>query len=217
MPRGLLVLVVAAGVAAAAASAADPLLPRERHTKADMAKARAAMLVARDLGAGWKGQRSNEPERPLRCKNFKVDEHDLIETGEAESPGFARGVQIVGTSASVYQTTAMTTTSWRRAIRAGLPACLAEDAERHLSEPNFVVKRKSAARVAFPKVTSSTAAYHLQLTVTDETGSPLPLHLDYVVLRQGRTVVSLQAIAFLAPFPKAELRRLAGVVGRRMA
>lgn len=215
MPRALVVFVLA-GIAAASAAAADPLLPRERHTKADLAKARVAMLVARDLGAGWKGERSNEPERPLRCKTFRVDEHDLVETGEAESPGFARGVQIVGTSASVYETTAMTTTLWRRAIRPGLAACLAEDAVRHLSEPNFVVKRKSAARVAFPNVASSTAAYHLVLTVTDETGSALPLHLDYVLLRTDRTVVNLQAIAFLAPFPKAELRRLAGLVGRRM-
>jgi hypothetical protein len=213
VPRVALVVLLAGLLAGSALAAqGDPV---ERHTAADMARARAVVLRAADLGAAWKQQKPTGGDRQLQCTGFRVDESDLVETGEADSQVFSLATVVVSSSASVYRTAAMAATSWRRAVRPGLAACLAQDAEHSLSAPNLKLTRRSAARVPYANVATQTAAYHLVFDATDGT-TVVPLHADVVYIRGGRTLTGVVAVSFVSRFPAATLRRLAVLTGRRM-
>ena len=211
----LLVPVFAAGLLlAGTALAGDPLFPQKQHTPADMAKARGIVLKTADLKGKWKSQPPG-PDEALRCKDFKIDEHDLVETGDADSRVFTRETNVVYSSASLYRTTAMAATSWRRAVRPGLPRCLGELAARALEDPGITAKVRSAAALAFPRVSPSTVRYRLAFTLTGSSGS-LPLYGDIVYMRNGRVIAGLFTLSFASPYPAADLTRLATLTARRM-
>ena len=213
MLRVALVLLLAGFLAGTALAAqGDPI---ERHTAADMARARAVVLRPADLGSGWQGQKPSGGDEQLHCRAFRIDESDLVETGDANSQVFTLATFVVSSSASVYRTPAMAAASWRRAVRPGLAACLAEDAERTLSAPNLRLTRRSAARIAYGNVATQTAAYHLVFSATDGT-NVVPLHADVVYIRGGRTLAGIVTVSFVKPFPASVLRRLAVLTGRRM-
>ena len=194
----------------------DPLLPKKRHTGKDMARARSAALRTSDLGgSGWKADFSSSPDTPVRCKTFKVDEHDLVETGEAES-SFERGVYTVGSEVDLYQTSAMVATSWRRAVRPGFAECQGELAARALADPSYTVRVKSASQIPYPKLAPGTAAYHLVITL-ESAGIVISMYGDSVYLRDGRALAGVFAIGVDKPFAKAELLRLATLTARRMS
>jgi hypothetical protein len=212
--RLLLPVVAAALLLAGAALAGDPLFPQKRHTPVDMAKARAIVLRASDLTGAWRSEAPG-PDEPVRCKGFQIDEHDLVETGDADSRVFRRETLVVFSSASLYGTTAMAASSWKRAVRPGLSGCLAELAERDLSDPGITVRTKSAVRLAFPRLAPATVRYRIVFTLTGSAGA-LPLYSDIVYMRNARVIAGVFALSFLSPFPSAELKRLATLTARRM-
>jgi hypothetical protein len=209
------VLLVAGLLLAGGALAAEGD-PVERHTKADMAKARSIVLAPADLGAGWKREPAGGDDSSLQCKNFRIDESDLVETGEADSPVFTRAPVIISSSASLYRTAAMSATSWRRAIRPGLAACLAEDAQKSVSEPGFTLRRRSAGKIPYqPLPGAKTAAYHLVFSASDGQ-TTVPVHFDAVFLQRGRAIAGVFLASFGARFPAAPLRELAALTAGRM-
>jgi hypothetical protein len=216
MRRALLAL-VSVGLLAGSALAAegDPL---ERHTAADMAKARSVMLRRADFGRGWTSERVTNPDESLQCTRFRIDESGLVETGEADSPVFSRELAGANSTASVYRTARMAAASWSRGIRPGLAACLAEDAERTLSQPRFRLKTVAARRVPYARLAPSTAAYRIVFAATDgQPGSTsVPFVVDVVFLRDARILAGVSTISVGRPFPPGELRRLASAVARRM-
>ena len=206
---------VAAAVAAGGAFAGDPLSPQKRHTAADMAKARSIVLHAADLGPGWKSEPPG-PDSPIRCKNFQIDEHDLVETGDADSRIFERQTFALWSGASLYRTAAMAGASWQRAIRPGLPACLAELARKQLTEPGLTVQTASAGKVAFARLAPSTVAYRFVFVVKGQAGS-LNLYSDAVFMRNGRVLAGVLTFSAASPFPADVLRKLAALTAKRMA
>lgn len=217
MRSGLLALVAVGLLAAPAASAADGD-PIERHTAADTARARSVVLRGGDLRGAWTSVRVSAPDQRLRCNGFRIDETGLVETGEADSPVFSREGVAVTSSASLYGTARMAATSWNRAIRPGLPGCLAQDGARSLSRPDFRLRVVSARKVPYARVAPSTAAYRIVYAATDGRPgtAPVPFVADYVFLRDGRTLAAVTTISLLRAFPAAELKRLVTIVSRRM-
>src|SRR5262245_61613030 len=217
MRPGLLALVAVGLLAAPAATAADGD-PTERHTAADMARARAIVLRSGDLNGTWTSARVSTPDQRLQCPGFRIDETGLVETGEADSPVFSRAILGLTSSASLYGSARMAATSWARAIRPGLPGCLAQDGARSLSRPDFRLRVVSARRVPYARVAPNTAAYRIVYAATDGRPgtTPVPFVTDYVFLRNGRTLAAVTTIALVRPFPAAELKRLVTIVARRM-
>ena len=202
----LLAATVLAGAALAATG--DPI---ERHTAADMARAKAASLRAADLGAGWKAVRVT-PEDD--CTAFRPDESDLVETGSAERV-FEAGTGRVGSATVVFRTEAQARTSWRRVVKPGLLRCALEGMRKTLPAGTRVsVIRLGARPVA--RLAPRTASLGLIARVQGLGVGTVDVHLDAIAVGRSRTNVLLLAANIGAPIPGSFERSLATVLARRI-
>jgi hypothetical protein len=201
-------------VAATAALAANGD-PQRKHTKADMAKARAALLRATDFGSGWQATPStSSPGNNLRCTGFEREESDLVETGRAVSPDFEKGFRYVSSFAAVYKTAAQAQTSWNRLVRPGLLDCLASLFKSGSgSGVTLTVVAKRA--IPFPKLAPRTAAFRISFSASGQ-GSALKGAIDLILLGKDRIDAALLDLAFGQP-PLADERRLAGLIAKRLS
>jgi hypothetical protein len=206
----LVVAVTVAGVVAAGASGAtgDPI---ERHTAADMAKARAILITRSDLGAGWARDPSPSPDED--CKAFSPDESSLVETGEADAL-FERATSAVGSDVVIYRTEAMARHSWTIGAKLPLVDCFVEGLRTELP-PNVRLTVLRRAKVRFEQVAPRTAAFYLAVRTTGPNGS-FVIHLDVVALGRGRAIAALATIGLDSRAPVTERLRLARLIARRM-
>jgi hypothetical protein len=209
----LLVLAVLAAAASALAAKGDP---QERHTAADMARARSVLITRADLGRGWSARPQAESDGDIECSSMTFDESHLVETGAADSPWFSNG-PLVGLSqgVSVYRTVAEAGASWRMAVRPQFPACVREAFDgKTISGVRLDVVRVS--RVAFPSVAPRTAAYRLVATMT-VAGRKLHARMDWILLGRGRTLTVLFFSGIEQQVPASFERATAGLVAKRLA
>jgi hypothetical protein len=194
-------------VQAALAADTQPI----RFNASDQAAAKAVMLKAADLGAGWKGGATKPDLTPDDVCPIKRS--DLVLTGAAKS-AFTTPGAMVSSESNVLQSAAMVATEWRRSSgNAAYMAC-ARNEYLTADEPN--VKVISFKQIAFPKLTQYGARYRL---VGDfgKPGSSTRLIADMILLGQGRTEILLTVWSPYADRATADLaeRRLAKIlVGR---
>jgi hypothetical protein len=202
----LVAAVLSAGTALAAAG--DPI---ERHTRADMAKARAAMLRLSDLGSGWKAVAvQDEPD----CRSFRPDESDLVETGEATRLFEAAGSR-VGSSAVVYRTRAQALASWRRTVKAAELNCALEGLRSSLPAGARATTVR-LGRLAFPRLAPRTAAFRMVTRISGLPQGTVVLYTDAVILGRGRTIAALLTGNPGSAVPARAERNLAAIVALRM-
>jgi len=203
------VLALSLGVGTAGAEHGDP---RKQISRADQARARSMLLQRADLTAGFKATRSSSNEPHLYCK--ALDESDLTVTGDAESPDFERGVVFISSAASVYRSTADANASWQRGTSAAGERCSRDLLRREFAKDG--IKLVSMRRVAFPRVSSQTAAYRIVLS-TEVQGTAVPVVLDLVVLMHSRAQVALFFGSGFVAVPRADEVRLARLTAKRLA
>jgi hypothetical protein len=183
--------VAAAVVALAAATAALADDPTVRINAADQAKARASLLRASDLGAGWTGgPRKPDPLKAPSCPGFDPKESDLVITGHADATYKKQGVE-VDSDVQVMQNAAAVRTDFSRTVRPPLAACLGHIFAQAAGAGAKVV---SAKRVAFPRIGAVSAAFRVTTDVTSGSQT-VRLLVDFVFVGQGRTEYSLSVIA----------------------
>src|SRR5437870_1560619 len=109
-------------VSSANAGAGDA---RRVHTQAGMARASAALLRPPDLGAGWVSEPSPDPGHITSAcvGRLQPSEADLVEVGGA-SAYFAKGVDVVMQTVSVFGTSAQAGAAWLRTIAASPAECM---------------------------------------------------------------------------------------------
>jgi hypothetical protein len=212
---GRLAAVALVALACAGVALASGGEPRKQHTAADVAKARAAVLKAADLGAGWRSKPAGSDSGTPRCKGFRPDESDLIETGSADSPEFDKGVRYVSSSAAVYKTAAQAQASWDRVVKPGLLDCLGSIFDKGATGSNVTVKTVGKRALAFPKLAPRSAAYRLNFTAKTQ-GLTLRGAVDLILLGKGRMDAVMISVSFGTP-PIAEERRLAGLIAGRFS
>jgi hypothetical protein len=166
-----------------AALAADKL--PTRFNAADQAAAKAVTLKAADLGPGWKGGAKKPDLTNDDTCATKVS--DLLITGAASSKFDGPGVSVT-TESEVLQSPAMVAADWRRSVgNAGAMACVGREL---MKTKEAGVRFVSFKKLAFPKLTQYAARYR---TVVDyvKPGSSMRVSIDFVILGQGRTEISL--------------------------
>ena len=122
---GVAAVVAAVLVPAALAGGGEP---QKRLTKADQAKARAIGLHRSDFPAGWVGKpNTNTSQDTPRCSTYNPDQSDLVETGDVDSPDFARADgSFASSSVGIFKTTKMAKTGYARVARPQLASCFGE-------------------------------------------------------------------------------------------
>ncbi len=143
------------------------------------------LLKLADLGPGFTASPQSAADADDYCK--ALDESDLTVTGEAESPAFRRAVVSVSSAASVYESTADASASWRRSSVGRRRECAREILRREFAKQGVTLV--SFRRIPFPNVAERTAAYRLRLSAEMQ-GTTVPLVLDLVALRRARAQVS---------------------------
>ena len=186
-PRIAATAAVAALVAVQAALAEAP---KSQFTATDQAAARAVVLKASDLGAGWTGSvKKGKVDSPEPCPGWNPKQADLVITGVAESEFSAQGAYL-HSSAQVYKSIRMAALDWQRTVVEIPMRCLTKEFTAGAGKDVRVV---SVRRVSFPKLAKYTARVRV---VADFNGdSNARVVVDAVVLGRGRTLATFGLIA----------------------
>ena len=188
--RSLCFAATAALVLVAAVQAALREAPRTSFNAADQAAARAAVLKASDLGAGWTGRvKTGTVHAPTPCAGWNPKQADLVITGAAESEFSTQGAY-VHSSVQIYKTRRMVALDWRRTV-VGMPM---RCASKQLTDgAGAQMKVVSVRRVPFPKLATYTA--RLRAVVEYDGDAAARMIVDVVAVGRGRTGVSFGLIA----------------------
>lgn len=205
-------LVVAlASLVFTASALADHLEPEKRIRAADQARAKAMLVRASDLPAGYAVERTSGLDPHVTCG--VLDESDLVLTGEAMSPIRARDYRLVGSSAAVYRSAADSRSAWLRSTSRAARACTRRAFEDEFARQGESV-RASVRPLALPAV--GVDRYGQRVEIFGASASTPLVTLDLVLLRHGRAHAALLfAGVVVAPERALELR-LSRVTARRM-
>jgi hypothetical protein len=171
---------------AAATAAADA--PTVRITKADQAKAEAALLQQSDFGVGWTGgKRTPSKLTAPKCPGFDPKESDLTVTGHAEARfTYARGSVVFDQDNQVLKSSDAVATDFARVIGPKLSDCLAYE----LKSSDKSVVSAGVRTLAFPKLGDVSAAYRATVVVRIG-GHKVTFIRDYIFIGIGRLEYSL--------------------------
>ena len=217
MLRTVAFVFLAAAVFVGAALAGDP---QQKHTAADMAKARSIGFARSDFPAGW----TSKPSTPTSgadsstCKDFDPDQSDLVETGKADSAEFTApdGVSQVASSVGIFRTLAQAKTSWSRVVRPAMLQCFS-DLIAQISPKDSTVAVLAKGTLAFPKVAPRTTAYRLVVSVTPKGATTsVNLYFDLILLGAGRVNVATIMFSLTKPYLPAFEQKLAGSIAHRL-
>ncbi len=212
--RRVTLIVVLAGIVVPVALAAKGD-PQQRHTKADMALARAAAVHASDLGAGWKGEAStNTNQSRPRCASYNPDQSDLVETGKYDSPDFSRpDGTFVSSTTGVFRTAAMARTGYARVAVPALPRCFGQLFAQQIQKPNSITILRTG-EIPFARIGDRSNAY--RLTAAVKVGkTTVPVAIDMVLFDRGRTDVAMIFFSTPKAFPASFEQALAARVASR--
>ena len=185
-------LVAAALVSLLCATAALADAPAVKISKADQAKAVAALLRRSDLGAGWIGGAvAPSPLTPPNCPGFNPKESDLTVTGHADARfTFASGVLELDQDVQVLATSADVEKDFHRTISPQLGDCLAYQ----LAQAAETSPGRDGDEIPFPATGSVSAVYHARVTVRSGKAEGTLLS-DYVFFGEGRVEYEFTIIA----------------------
>ena len=208
----VVLLCVVVALAAAGAATADHLDPQQRIGAADQKRAATTVLRKTDLPAGYRPERTSDLEPHLTCS--VLDESDLVLSGRAKSPFWARDYQVVGSSAAVYASASDARVSWRRATSDAGLKCLRDEFQKAFAQQGETV-RISTRGIALPKLAVVAKAYRLEFSGADPARPPL-FYIDFVLLSHGRGLAGLLFAGVVTPPARATEIALSRVVAQRM-
>jgi hypothetical protein len=217
MLRQVTFAALAAALLAGAALAGDP---RQQHTPADMARAKAIGFMRSDFPAGW----TAKPIKPgdgasTTCKSFNPDESDLVETGRVDSPEFTApdGFSQVFSAVGIFQTAGQASSSWNRLVRPGWLDCFSQLITKS-APAGSTITVLSKSKLAFLKVAPRMVAYRLVIGVAPEgAATSVKLYLDRVLFGAGRANVSTIMFSLEKPYSAAFEQKLVRAIVRRLA
>jgi hypothetical protein len=209
-------LAIGAGMCVGAALAANGQ-PHKKLTPEGQAKAQAVVIQRSDLlGAGWKGVRNASPaSNPPNCRTYTWNLSDLTEKGRAVGLDFSHGDALsLSSSAGVFVSEPQARSAYTRFTKPSLVACLGELLERALGPKARVTVDTGAQRV-LPVTPAQAIDSHVEVTIK-QNGQTTRAAMDVVFLHRGLVDAELFAYSVGAPFPAAEVRRLARAMAARM-
>jgi hypothetical protein len=180
-----------AGASFVFASAALADKPTVRITKADQARAVAALLHRADFGTGWSGGpiKTRSLTAP-DCPGFDPKESDLVVTGHADARYvFQKGDVELDQDVQVLASAQAVKTDFARTISPKLGRCLA----LQLKKLPHVVST-SVSRLSFPQTGTVSAAYRATISVRDGKTKG-QLVSDYVFFGAGRLEYEFTVVA----------------------
>ncbi len=215
----LVLFVVLAVPALALAADTDP---KERFTKADLAKARSIVLKKTDFVAGWKKVASTDDDSDFTCPGFNPDGSDLTLSGEAEADfEHADGLPAIFSFAEIYASKRDALASWARTVKPALVRCIAHAFREGAGESGGKVTIAKQGTIAFPKVAPRTAAFRVVARMTVERPGQDPVTVPFTIhllaLGHGRGDAGIMAMGVGNGIALSDLRAFAKLTAGRLA
>jgi hypothetical protein len=207
-----LLLAVAGALVVAGAATADHLDPQEQVRAADQKRAAAMLLRKADLPQGYEPERTSDLEPHLTCR--ALDESDLVLTGRAKSPYWAREYQIVGSSSVVYRTARDSDAALRRSTSTVGRKCVRDEFRKAFARQGETM-RIAVRELALPKLADTAKAFRLAISGADP-AQPQLLFIDVVLLSHGRAQVGLLFAGVVTPPARAIETALSRLIAQRV-
>jgi hypothetical protein len=189
------VVVAACALVVASAAAADSTDPRVRLTKADQAKASAAVLRFSDLGPAWSGgaTKPTSLKAPI-CPGNQPNDSDLTITGHAESllSLQSAGLQ-VDSDAEIFKTRAQVAKLVHRTMGGAVLGCLKYNLLKSIGNGGTVGATR-ARTVA--KAGDRSVLYRVEVAVkAPGSKQAVKVFSDYLFVSAGRTQFFVNLVA----------------------
>ena len=183
----------------AAASARDPRAEKLQLNARDNRAARASLVTAADLAAGWQRIKSSGDDTVPSCPGYRPDFSKYTITGKAEAEYKSSAGALVTSSTEVYANHAQAIADYRLGAKPQVASCLAQTFEKQpTGDPTVTVKAVSAKQVAAPRLGERSARYKIVLRFTGPAGS-VPAYLDAIVFQKGRSIALLMTLGVSRP------------------
>jgi hypothetical protein len=197
----LLATLVAAGALAATAAAAGPAL---HLTSAGEATAKASLLTAKIMGAGWTESAPVNGGLELSCAGYDPSTRGIVEIGRAEQPELRGGTTgpIISQVTAVYATPGQASTLWRRAVTPRLVVC-AREALQGVTARGIRTRVLSQGTLSVPKAPPSTAGYRVVADLISKTQT-LKTYFDVILVKRGKAVSEITVATFVRPVTPAD-------------
>jgi hypothetical protein len=206
-----LIAVFAVAALAGATTAAAAPAPIRKHSRAGMARARAALVSTAELGKGWTSSGISTRPQTLTCKSSAPSLRGIVETGTASTTFRGASAQGVGQAAWVYGSSEQARSLWTRVVGKGLLRCLIDAAR---GAGGLTVTRIAGGELELPKIAERSAAYRLIVTAKSG-GKTVTLFYDNLLLAAGRTVTQI-TFGSTRPIPAAVELTLARAVAKKL-
>jgi len=213
MTKGFVACAAALALAlpSVASAARDPRAPLQRHTAADMKRAKAIVLRRSDFATGWTLDPPAKSNTPCTAR---PDESSFVQTAKVD-PSFTYkdGVTNVGSEADIFRSVAEARRDWLASTPSLLGTCLLQSA-------GAGVGKKARVRIASTKTlaapTGAERSLHYRYVLSVGATKPAKLVIDVVALGRGRVTVVLYALTVRAPLPEAVVKGLTAVLASRL-
>jgi hypothetical protein len=207
----LVATLTALALAAAANAAAHSKDPVQRHTAADMRRARALALRPSDLAAGWT---TDKPSKPAPPCTVGPDESSIVQTARVD-PSFTwkDGVTNVGSEVDIFRSAGEARHDWRVSTLGLMTTCLLQSARAGIGK-SVRVSLVSAKRL--PISSSAERTLHYRFVFALHSARTVQLVADVVALGRGRVTLVLHTLTVRTPLPATVVNTLVGVLAGRL-
>ena len=202
--------------------------PAEESARADQDAVAGAQLRASDLEGEWEERPATEADIPesqrriARCLDEDPEVLYPVDEPQSKSPTFTSPTdQEVSSEVDVAPTVEAATTRFDALTSRRAGDCIGSELQRYLEEDDpfqgqpVEVGEVTVERVATDDLGEESTAFRVSVPLAAG-GTEVAVHLDYVLARVDRALVSVRASSLVDPFPPEELARLADRVVDRI-
>jgi hypothetical protein len=201
------------GLALVATAAAGPRDEKERLTKADMARARHALVRQSDVGPDWTAVATPVSSGP-RCRGYNPDYSRFTVTGKAGS-GFTHGAgTAVASAVELYASYAQASGDWAEGVRPGFLSCFTSKLARQFAKSGVAVSVASKRSNRSPRLGARSMSWHVVFRLS-VAGRSVPYYVDLYAFQLNRATgsVSFQSLGKPVPRQTALARLVASRLG----
>jgi hypothetical protein len=203
---------LAFGLALVATASAGPRDERERLTKADMARARHAVVRQGDL-AGWTEMSVPADSSGPRCRGYNPDFSRFTITGKAAS-GFTHGAgNAVASAVEVYPSAAQAAGDFAEGATPAFFSCFSSKLAQQFAHSGLAVSIASRRSSRSPHIGVRAVSWHLVFRLSVQ-GRSMPYYVDLYAFQVNRALASVSFQSLTKPIPRQTA--LARLVARRL-
>jgi hypothetical protein len=210
-------LALAGTLALAVTAAAAAAGPAVQHTTAGTAAANASLLTKTDLGNHWTDTATKGAGIEVACTGHVPSGKGIVETGAAASPSFSGGSTgpFIVQETSVYKTSGQASTYWKRAVNAGVVACMRQ-ALQTITAKGIKLNIDSQGPLQVQQVSPQTAGYRVVATLSSKTNKGLKAYMDWIFVGKGNELTEIEISDFTQAVPAKYEYALALIAYNRM-